>query len=168
MKIRKSNTHDIQSIMRLIQQAQTYFKNAGIDQWQDGYPKEQNILTDIEKNSSYVLVNPDVIATMYFAVEDDPNYHIIKGQWLTAQQPYAVIHRIVIDESHKGQNLAKMLLDYVIENCQKNKVQSIRIDTHQDNLSMQRFLKKNGFELCGHITLESGAPRIAFEKLLNK
>lgn len=168
MEIRKSNTHDIQSIMHLIQQAQNYFKNAGIDQWQDGYPNEQNILIDIEKNSSYVLVNPNVIATMYFAIEDDPNYHMINGQWLTSQQPYAVIHRIVVDENYKGQNLAKVLLDYVIEDCQKNNVQSIRIDTHHDNQSMQRFLIKNGFELCGHITLESGAPRIAFEKLLNK
>ena len=33
---------------------------------------------------------------------------------------------------------------------------------------MQRFLTKNGFELCGQIMLESGAPRIAFEKILNK
>lgn len=168
MEIRKSNTDDIEDIMKLVKQAQSYFKNNGIDQWQDGYPSDDDIHMDIKKGHSYVLTNPDVIGTMYFAIEDDPNYNVIEGQWKTALQPYAVIHRIVVDENYKGQNLAKKLLDYVIEKCCENNTQSIRIDTHKDNLSMQRFLTKNGFELCGNITLESGALRIAFEKTMNK
>ena len=68
----------------------------------------------------------------------------------------------------KGHNLAKEMLLYAQQQCQKQNIQSIRIDTHQDNLSMQAFLNKNGFEYCGQISLENGAPRIAFEKLLNK
>lgn len=168
MNIRKSNNYDVNNIMKLIHQAQKYFKENGIDQWQDGYPKDENILMDIQKGCSYVLEDDSVLGTMYFAIEDDPNYGVIDGQWLTEHQAYAVIHRIVVDESHKGQNLAKQLLDYVIDVCKQHNVMSVRIDTHQDNLSMQRFLTKNGFRLCGGITLESGAPRIGFEKLLNK
>ena len=47
---------------------------------------------------------------------------------------------------------------------------SIRIDTHEGNLPMQRALEKSGFARCGTIFLKGGAedgdPRIAFEKLL--
>lgn len=165
MEIRKSTQKDIESIMRLIHQAQDYFKNAHIDQWQDGYPQNKDILNDIQKENSYVLVNSNVIATMYFALEEDPCYKTIDGAWLT-DQPYAVIHRIVVDENYKGKNLAKILLDYGVRICKDNHIKSIRIDTHQDNLSMQRFLTKNGFHQCGGITLLSGAPRIGFEKII--
>ena len=166
MKIQLSKEENIPEIMCLIHQAQAYFKREGIDQWQDGYPNEETILQDIHKNSSYILIDENhVIGTMYFAFETEPTYAQIDGHWLT-NQPYAVIHRIVVDERVKGKSLAKQLLDFAITRCKEQEVCSIRIDTHQDNQSMQKFLKKNGFEFCGNITLESGDPRIAFEKIL--
>jgi len=164
--IRNATQKDVIQIMNLVKQAQAYFKSQAIDQWQDGYPNAEQINQDILKQNSYVLVDGNVIGTMYFAIEDDPTYLHIDGKWKTQDKPYAVIHRIVVDENIKGQGLAKQLLDYAEAKCLKQRVSSIRIDTHDDNLSMQRFLKKNGFEACGHITLESGALRIAFEKVL--
>ncbi|WP_028042572.1 GNAT family N-acetyltransferase [Candidatus Stoquefichus massiliensis] len=168
MNIRKSMEPDILKIMSLIHQAQKYFKQSHIDQWQDGYPNSETILDDIHKKYSYVLIDEDIVGTMYFAIEADPCYSVIQGNWLTCQQPYAVIHRIVVDETRKGQNLAYQLLSYVIHECEQKEIRSIRIDTHEDNLSMQRFLTKHGFVACGTITLASGAPRIGFEKILNK
>ena len=165
MEIRKSSLDDVKNIMTLIHQAQSYFKKAGIDQWQDGYPQSDDIIQDINQGKSYVIEDTKIIGTMYFAIEDEPTYHIIDGAWKTANQPYAVIHRIVVDENHKGQNIAHQLLEYAIHECQHNHIHSIRIDTHEDNLSMQRFLTKHGFEACGQITLLSGASRIAFEKI---
>ncbi|WP_050637024.1 GNAT family N-acetyltransferase [Candidatus Stoquefichus sp. SB1] len=169
MKIRKSTCTDVKDIMVLVHQAQNYFKENNIDQWQDGYPNSETILDDIHKQHSYVLINDDkIVGTMYFAIEDDPCYAVIQGQWLTSQQRYAIIHRIVVDETMKGQNLANQLLDYVTSQCFHNNIKSIRIDTHMDNQSMQRFLTKHDFIACGTITLASGAPRIGFEKILNK
>ena len=130
MEIRNSTQENLHDIMKLIHQAQNYFKNANIDQWQDGYPNEETILEDIAQNNSYVLIeNNHVIATMFLSFDGEPTYTHIDGQWLT-ETPYA------------------------------------RIDTHNDNHSMQKFLYKNGFALCGNIILKSGAPRIAFEKIL--
>lgn len=166
--IRHSQIDEIPQMMKLIKQAQMYFKNNAIDQWQDGYPNEKQLLEDIHKNQSYVYVENSVIATMYFAIENDISYDYIEGSWLTSNSTYAVIHRIVVDTNFKGQGLAKKLLDYAIRQCLSHDVYSIRIDTHKDNLSMQSFLIKNGFQYCGVIYLESGASRIAFEKLLNK
>lgn len=97
MKIRKSTCTDVKDIMMLVHQAQNYFKENNIDQWQDGYPNSETILDDIHKQHSYVLINDDkIVGTMYFAIEDDPCYAVIQGQWLTSQQRYAIIHRIVV------------------------------------------------------------------------
>lgn len=164
--IRKSTRCDAEKIMKLIEQAQHYFQKEHIDQWQNGYPHIDHIFNDIEKGNSYVLENERILATMYFAFENDPCYCTIKGKWLTQNQPYAVIHRIVVDENYKGQNVAYQMLNFAIKSCQDHHIGSIRIDTHQDNLSMQRFLCKHGFHQCGHITLEDGSDRIAFEKII--
>ena len=43
---------------------------------------------------------------------------------------------------------------------------SIKIDTHKDNISMQKLLEKNDFKYCGIIYLEDGSQRIAFEKII--
>lgn len=166
MVIKNSTQENLDDIMKLIHQAQNYFKNANIDQWQDGYPNNETIRDDILQNNSYILIeNNQVIATMYLSFENEPTYSHIDGQWLT-DYPYAVIHRIVVDENQKGKNIAGKLLKFATQKCKEKNIYSIRIDTHNDNHSMQKFLYKNGFQLCGNITLESGAPRIAFEKIL--
>ena len=51
MEIRKSHLDDVQRIMTLIHQAQNYFKQQNIDQWQDGYPNEETIEKDISKTN---------------------------------------------------------------------------------------------------------------------
>ena len=43
---------------------------------------------------------------------------------------------------------------------------SIKVDTHEQNLSMQKLLRKNNFEHCGIIYLQDNSKRIAFEKIL--
>jgi GNAT superfamily N-acetyltransferase len=166
MNIRKSEINDIDSIMEVIYDAQAYLKSQNIDQWQDGYPNHESFKDDINKNFSYVLTdNENIVGTMYFSFEEDPCYKGIDGQWKT-NGCYAVIHRIAVLSSYKGKGTAKVLLDFAVNECKKNNIPSIRIDTHIENLSMQRFLYKNGFELCGTITLMSGASRIALEKII--
>ena len=118
MILRPTKIEDISRVIDIINQAKTYFKNNDIDQWQDGYPQSLDIIEDIQKNNSYVIEDHNIIGTMYFAIEDEPTYQKIQGQWLTHHKPYAVIHRIVVDESHKGQNIAHQLLEYAIHECQ--------------------------------------------------
>lgn len=50
--------------------------------------------------------------------------------------------------------------------CNEKEVRSIRVDTHRDNISMQKMLLKNGFKYCGIIYLKDGSERLAYDKLL--
>lgn len=169
MQVVKNEYKYIDDVMRIINQAKNYFKRNNINQWQDGYPNRQSIEIDIDENKSYVLIDNDcILGTMFFSIGDDPTYNYIEnGNWLTHDQKYAVIHRIVVDENMKGKSLAFELIKYAMHICQKNNIKSIRIDTHKDNLSMQKFLSKHAFEACGIIYLENGDERIAFEKILS-
>ncbi|MDQ9769054.1 hypothetical protein RFZ33_18465, partial [Acinetobacter baumannii] len=64
MEFRKSKVEDIPEIMRIIKEAQEYFKSKGIDQWQDGYPNEDNLKGDISADESYVmLIDGEIVGT---------------------------------------------------------------------------------------------------------
>lgn len=154
---------DIPEIMHIVTQAQEYFKNKDIDQWQNGYPNEETFIHDIEKNHSYVFLSEDrVIATAMISFDGESTYDQIEGTWLN-DEPFAVVHRIAVDSEFKGQNIAGQILDIAQILCRKSGIVNIRVDTHRENLSMQRALEKWGFCYCGIIYLKDGAERLAYQ-----
>lgn len=162
MILRKTKLDDIGKVMEIINQAKQYFKNNNIDQWQEGYPNEESIKEDIMNEEAYVLEdNGKILGTCMVTIQGEPTYHTIDGKWLF-NEDYVCVHRIAVDEQYKGAGLASIILDQAI--AMYPNFHSVRMDTHEDNLSMQRFLTKYGFVFCGIITLQNGAPRRAYEK----
>ena len=89
---------------------------------------------------------------------DDATYHrIYEGEWLS-DAPYSVIHRIAVKYHGRG------IIDFCFEECFK-RFPSIRIDTHEDNIPMQKCLSRCGFKYCGIIYLADGAKRLAYQKI---
>lgn len=163
---RPATHNDIPAIMTLIRGAQESLRKRGIDQWQNGYPNEQVISEDIIRKHSYVWEKASgIIATVMISFDGEPTYKQIDGDWLTTG-PYAVIHRLTVLESCKGQNIAGQLIEEVGRMCIAQNIPSIRIDTHKQNISMQRAAVKAGFTYCGVITLNDGALRLAYEKII--
>lgn len=153
--------------MNIIKQAQAYFKEHGIDQWQNNYPNINTIKSDITECKSYVLLKDNIVtATVAIAFDGEKTYQTIyNGEWITNAE-YAVIHRVAVDNSLKGTGLAGLIIKNVEEMCHTKGIHSIRADTHEQNKSMQKMLTKNGFKYCGIIYLEDKSKRIAFEKVL--
>lgn len=169
MEFRKATKTDIDSIMNIIKQAQAYFKQYGINQWQNNYPNLETIRNDLKNENSYVLLKENnIVATTAVSFDGEKTYdRIYDGQWLS-NNSYAVIHRIAVDNTYKGAGLASQIIKNVEKLCLNRDIYSIKVDTHEDNLSMQKFLKKNAFKYCGVIYLEDGNKRVAFEKVLKK
>lgn len=164
MMVRKTEEKDLDKVMEIIQQAKDYLYAQGIDQWQDGYPNRESIQEDIKNGISYVLEEEEIVGTCAISFEKDPYYDVIEeGNWLN-EEVYGVVHRIAIQKDKKGHAYAKEFLDYATKQAQENQIHNLRVDTHKDNLSMQQFLKKNGFLYCGIIYVRDHAPRIAFQK----
>jgi len=167
MEFRKSVKTDINGIMDIIRQAQAYFKEAGINQWQDNYPNIETISNDIDNEESYVLLKEgNIVATAVISFKVEKTYDsIYEGKWISNDE-YAVIHRVAVDNNYKGSGLSSQIIKKAEQLCLDKGVHSIKVDTHEENISMQKLLKKNKFQYCGVIYLESGSKRIAFEKIL--
>lgn len=165
MEFRNAFNEDLNGMMTIIKQAQDYFKKNNIDQWQNNYPNIKVVKNDIENKNAYVMTeNDEVIAMAVISFDGEETYNVIQGKWLS-QNKFAVIHRIAVLQDFKGIRLACTILKNAKIMCLNRNVHSIRIDTHKDNLSMQRLLSKNGFKYCGIIHLKDGNERMAFEKI---
>lgn len=165
MIFRQAELTDLIEIMEIIKDAQNYLKNNNIDQWQNNYPDRKTIENDIKSKNSYVIVkDKQIIAYSAFIFGEDKTYQkIYNGQWLN-DNDYAVIHRLAVAKKHKGKSIGSLLIKELEKLSVDNGVNTIRIDTHQKNLSMQRLIKKNNFIYCGIIYTEANAKRLAYQK----
>ena len=160
MHIRKTVATDIFRIAEIYENAKRFMReNGNPNQWNSGTPNVQTAKEDMERGVGYVVEeNNQIIATFMFSLEGEPTYaKIYDGAWLN-DAPYGVIHRIAVAEQGKG------IIGFCIEEC-FSKCKNLRIDTHRDNLPMQRALQKRGFQYCGIIYLENGDERLAYQKV---
>lgn len=160
MEIRKTRRNDLGEIFKIYKSARRFMAEHGNpDQWGDKHPEEKVILMDIENGHHYVCDDDGRLVGCFAFIEgDDPTYRVIeKGKWLD-NNPYAVIHRIAVLEHSKG--IGSICIDWCF-----NRHRNIRIDTHKDNIPMQRLLTKKGFKYCGVIYNSWGDERRAFQKV---
>lgn len=165
MKFLKAVEADANSIMNIIKQAQDYFRKQGINQWQDNYPNIKMVMNDISNGNGYVLLKDNnVVGTVVVTFDGEKNYEsIYNGEWVSNNK-YAVIHRMAVDSNCKGIGLSSVIIKNIEKICLNKGIYSIRIDTHKENISMQKLISKSGFQYCGIIYLDDKSKRIAFEK----
>ena len=167
MEFRQAKISDLDQIVEIIELSKKYLKETKVDQWQDGYPAKEDLRRDIESGNSYVLTNKDeIVATTVISLEGESTYNLIfNGEWITNEE-YIVMHRVAVHDKYKGKGIFKELIKEAESLALNKRILSIKIDTHRDNISMQRAVVKNDFKKCGIIYLEEGSERIAFEKVL--
>ncbi len=118
MEFKKSTEEDISNIMRIINEAQIYFKEKKINQWQNDYPNIETIKEDIKNDYSYVfLMDKQIVATVALSFDGEKTYDIIyDGKWISNNK-YAVIHRMAVNNSCKGNGIASKILENTEKIC---------------------------------------------------
>ncbi|TPR12321.1 GNAT family N-acetyltransferase [Apilactobacillus timberlakei] len=171
--LRKSTEKDLPEILDIIHSAISYLGEQGIDQWQHGYPADDDLKKDIADGINYVLVTDGNIAgtaTIHQGI--DPNYLKIEdGEWVNGSEAhYAAIHRVAISNKFRGQHLSQKLVSSLITVSTVLGFKDVRIDTHPENMAMQHVITSNGFEKRGIIHMrENGHPwtaRYAYQLLI--
>ncbi len=160
MVIRKTKIADMAACEEIYASAREYMRSSGNpDQWKNSYPGTVEILSDIASGCGYVVEDEgEIVAVFYFAPGPDPTYaEIYEGEW-KSNEPYGVIHRVAVKYHGRG------IIDFIFGECFMA-AGHLRIDTHRDNIPMQKALRRNGFEYCGIIHLGNGDGRMAFEKI---
>jgi GNAT superfamily N-acetyltransferase len=167
MELRPGRKEDVPAIAKLYDLARAALRDAGVPQWQDGYPNGDDALRDIEAGHGYVLTeNGEVAAFACLAFGVEPTYNVIEdGSW-KGQGEYGFLHRVAVDPVLRGRGAAGLFFDELKRQARERGVGIIRGDTHRLNLPMQRVMAKNGLELRGVIHVEDGSERLAYECIL--
>lgn len=159
MNIRSASQHDFESILNIYAYAREQMRLSGNpQQWGTDRPLPETIWRDILREQSYVFVEKEQLCGVFaFIIGTEPTYRIIEdGAWLN-DAPYGTIHRIA------GNGRTSGILSKALSFCEE-KINNIRIDTHDDNHIMQHLLQKYGFQKCGYIYVEDGSRRIAYQR----
>ena len=158
MVIRPALPDEFEEIRSIFVHARQFMQTAGNpDQWRDSYPPDDLIQADITSGACHICEMDGRIQAVFSRfLEDDSTYRFIEGAWLD-DAPYCAVHRVASRGERKG--VASLCLQWCLE-----QFKNVRIDTHRDNLPMQKVLAKNGFCCCGIIYLENGDPRLAFQR----
>lgn len=161
MLIRKAEPRDLIHILKVYEIAREYMRKSGNpNQWGTDKPKKELLEDDIRKGELFVGENEEghICFVFAFILGEDPTYSYIEdGEWLS-DKPYGTIHRIASDGTVSG--VVRAAVDY----CE-NTISNLRIDTHENNKTMQHVLDKLGFKRCGIIYIDDGTPRIAYQRL---
>ena len=156
--IRNARPGDWDDIMEIYAIARGFMKTTGNPtQWGDTFPPEDMVREDIQLQQNYVVELDGRVQAVFALIPGvDPTYVVIEGAWLN-DEPYAAVHRVASRGEVKG--LTDLILNWALE-----QYDNIRIDTHEDNVPMQRAITRNGFAPCGRVWMEDGSPRIAYHK----
>ena len=93
LRFRKGRAEDLDGVMALVADAQKWFAEQSIDQWQDGYPTQDIILSDISCNNNYIVeLNNIKSATFVASFDGEPTYSEIKGRGWLNENSYAVVN----------------------------------------------------------------------------
>lgn len=165
--LRRSQVQDLETIMKIIEQAKKMMKDSGSPQWQDGHPNREMFAKDIAMQTNWVLIdNNEIIGTATLQLTPEPSYQLIKhGQWAQPNEPYATIHRVAIASTHHGEGLSNFLFSNLLTVGQMQGIKNFRLDTHEKNKAMQHLAEKFNFRKRGIITVEDkiDPQRIAYE-----
>lgn len=160
MDIRKARESDLTRILDIYAYARKFMvENGNPDQWaKGGYPEKEILEQDMEKGDLYVIEEDDRVCGVFaFPIGPDPTYAVIEnGAWPEGTVEYGTIHRIAGDGTVHG------LLLRCVDFCFQF-VDTIRIDTHADNLIMRHQIEKCGFTYCGNIRTRNNSLRLAYE-----
>lgn len=165
LSLRKANLSEIPQIWEILQDAIEQRRLDGSTQWQDGYPNELSIKSDIENDYGYVFTeNESILAYAAIIFDKEPAYENIEGKWLT-DGDYTVVHRVAVSKLAKGKGIATKLFQSIEGLSVENNIYSIKVDTNFDNTPMLKILDRLKYTYCGEVYFR-GSARKAFEKRL--
>ena len=171
---RRAVPEDMDALLDILGQAKAYLRESGVNQWQEGYPNREAILDDIAAGRGWTFECVDdgeIAGYECVAMTPEVCYRSIDGAWLTEGENYAVIHRAMAAAKYRGTMLATEMFSLAEDLAAGMGKLSVRVDTHRDNMAMNRLCEKLGYTFCGVVDLSSVDPahdskRNGYEKII--
>lgn len=166
--MRRAENKDINKIEYIIESAKKALKEDGVDQWQIGSMDRNFLENQINKGKSYVYEDRgEVIAYAYLSDDKEAAYEDLEDSF--KGENYITIHTFAVDMESREKGLGSRFMLEILKYGINQNLDSLRIDTHQDNFRMRSLLNKFDFKKIGNILIdEEGRKklRIAYELIL--
>jgi len=143
LNIRLAEPSDLAAVVSLRVEAETWLHAAGIAQWIDRERGIRNLREGIEAGTTYVAADAeqDVAATLTLS---GPDFDF----WRKEDQPDQALYlyKFIIGSDYRGTGLGDELLDWACEQAQEAGKRWLRLDCWRENISLQRYYLRRGFE----------------------
>ena len=162
LTFRRAVPSELSRIMDIYAEARAFMHAHGNPlQWPEGYPPRAVIEAELSAGVLFLAIDGEEIAAVFsFTVGREPVYDRIDGAW-QGDGPYGFMHRLAVVK--RGGGVGAACLRFCFDGCH-----DLRVDTHRDNLPMQKLLQKCGFSYCGIVDYGGGETRLAYEKTVSQ
>lgn len=145
MEIKKANKEDIEEIFKIYQ---SLIGTSGCT-WSEDYPLLEDVQGDIKKNSTYIIVENDIIVAVASAGEDDEFKDI--PVWNKNIKKFYDLHRVAVRKEFQNRGIAKILIKHIEEQVKNEGVDGIRFLASKTNPKALAVYNKLGYTVCGEI-----------------
>jgi len=163
-EFRLANKDDLPYIMRMFKDAIAYMCSHGIQQWDDIYPNEQLLHSDIENRQMYVLVcGGTIVSAAVINEEQDEGYET--AEWKFRKERAAVLHRLCVSPAYHNREFGKETVLLAEDTMKAAGYTAVRLDAFSQNPSALRLYEGLGYTRAGEVTFRKGR-FFLYEKLL--
>lgn len=169
--VRPAVEEDLPAILSIAADASKVLAKHRVDQWQGGYPCEEDFRADIARKECFVILYEDELAAFFIlSLAQQENYAAITdGKW-SGTAPYAALHRCAVALPWRGSGLADKMIELAESKTLEAGLSWLRVDTHKKNKPMQTLLLRHHYQYRGNVLVpvtEGHDPRrLAYEKRL--
>lgn len=152
--IRPASEVELDAVTALWEQAASWLRRRGIDQWQ--YPPRQDrIAANIAAGECFLVEDGGVaVATITLDKVADSDF------WTESEaaEPALYVHRMVVRRDVSGYELGSAMLDWASEQAEDQGVRWLRLDAWKDNDGLQGYYLSRGFQ---HVRTVEAAGRFS-------
>lgn len=168
MIIKKASEPDLLQLLSIVKSCGQNLIEQGIFQWNEQYPKREDLLEDIELQELWKLEDKNsVIGLIVLTENEDAEYQDVN--WLTKNHKNLYIHRLAVDPKFQGKGYAQKLMDFAEKYAKENGYNSIRLDTFSENKRNLKFYEQRNYVKLESIYFpnQSEFPFYCYEKIMN-
>jgi GNAT superfamily N-acetyltransferase len=140
--IRTATTSDIDALIDLRTESETWLHAAGIRQWIDHARGIRSIRTHLDAGKTFVVIDDDgaTVASLTLAGPD-------LDFWTPADRPddALYLYKFMITEQHRGSGMGDELLDWACDQAERAGKRWLRLDCWRDNHGLQAYYLRRGF-----------------------
>ena len=156
---------ELKEIYPIYKKAIAYMDFQNINQWDEKYPTEDIIKTDILKQQMYKLLqNKKIVSAIVINDEQDDEYK--SGKWKYTEGKIAVIHRLCVHPDFQNQGIGKKAMICAENLLYENNYLAVRLDAFAQNPYALRLYEKLGYSRVGEVNFRKGRFYL-YEKLIS-